>query len=349
MTYAELQELAALPLLTLVERAHAVHRAHWPEGKVQVCTLLSLKTGNCSEDCAYCAQSARHHTGLTPDRGLMPKQQVLERALQARADGATRFCMGAAWRGIRTNDPRFAELLDIVRSVRALGLEVCATLGIIGQAEADALRDAGLSAYNHNLDTSPEYYPEIVSTHRYEDRLETISHIQRAGIRLCCGGIIGLGEAPEDRLRLLEVVSGLQPQPESFPINALITIPGTPMSRRRPDAPDALETVRMVALARLALPQSHVRLSAGRERLSPEAQALCFYAGANSLFLGERLLTARNAPPERDIALLERLGLQAELPHEAALPPGSAPDDDNEPHPCFREGPCTASSHHHES
>lgn len=342
MTYDELKALSELPLLLLVERAHAVHCRCRSFGKVQVCTLLSLKTGNCSEDCAYCAQSARHHTGVVADKALMPKEQVINRAMEAKAAGATRFCMGAAWRGVRLGDPRFDEVLDIVRAVRALGLEVCATLGMLGEAEAEALREAGLSAYNHNLDTSREYYPSIVTSHTYEDRLETIGHINRAGIKLCCGGIIGLGESVQDRLRLLETVSSLDPQPESFPINALITIPGTPMSRRRPDAPDALETVRMVALARLALPHSHVRLSAGRERLSPEGQALCFYAGADSLFLGERLLTAPNAAPEKDLELLRRLGLQAELPDEPTSAPGTPLYSDDEPHPCFNPGPCSA-------
>lgn len=341
MTYDELSELAQLPLLDLVERAHAVHVKHWPDKRVQICTLLSIKTGGCSENCAYCAQSAHYKTGVARE-SLLPKEKVVERALLAKEMGATRFCMGAAWRGIKTSDPRFAEVLEIVSAVRALGLEVCATLGMIGQEEADALKAAGLTAYNHNLDTSPEYYPDVVTSHTYTDRLNTINHIQRAGIDLCCGGIIGLGEQPSDRLRLLEIVSQLHPQPESFPINVLISIGGTPMDEKHPVAPDEWEVLRMVALARLALPQSHVRMSAGRQGMSEAAQALCFYAGANSLFWGDYLLTAANAPLDRDRALLTKLGLEPELPHDNLLHPAAteALFSEEEPHPCLNPGPC---------
>lgn len=342
MNINELQELAALPLMQLVEKAHAVHVQYWDPTRIQVCTLLSIKTGGCSENCAYCAQSARY--GAVPSAALVPKELVLERALLAKATGATRFCMGAAWRGIRVGDPRFADVLEMVQSVRALGLEVCATLGKIGPAEAQALKKAGLTAYNHNLDTSPERYPDIVTSHTYSDRLETIDAVQQAGISLCCGGILGLGEAPQDRLRLLEVVSSFPTPPESFPINVLIPIPGTPLGEATPEPPDPLDLVRMVALARIALPRTRVRLSAGREHMSEEAQLLCFYAGANSLFYGDKLLTANNSSIEQDKRLLERAGLQPELPQVDALQPaGESPFSDEEPHPCFRPGPCEGS------
>ena len=348
MNISELKELSELPLLELVERAHAVHVRHWDPTRIQICTLLSIKTGGCSENCAYCAQSARH--GAVPSTALVPKALVLERALLAKATGATRFCMGAAWRGIRAEDPRFADVLEMVQAVRALGLEVCATLGKIGPAEARALKDAGLTAYNHNLDTSPERYADIVSTHTYDDRLQTIDAVQQAGISLCCGGILGLGEAPQDRLRLLEIVSSFPTPPESFPINVLIPIPGTPLGEATPEPPDPLDLLRMVALARIALPRTRVRLSAGREHMSEEAQLLCFYAGANSLFYGDKLLTANNASIEQDRRLLERAGLRPELPHASTLAPASAegqggapaanPFGDDEPHPCYRPGPC---------
>lgn len=334
MNITDLKALAELPLMQLVEKAHAVHVQHWDPTRIQVCTLLSIKTGGCSENCAYCAQAARY--AAVERQGLLPKENVLERALLAKAMGATRFCMGAAWRGIQADDARFADVLEMVRSVAALGLEVCATLGKIGAAEALALKEAGLTAYNHNLDTSPEHYGEIVTTHTYADRLETIDAVQAAGISLCCGGILGLGEQQQDRLRLLEVVSSFPTPPESFPINVLIPIPGTPLGEAAPEPPDPLELVRMVALARIALPRTRVRLSAGREHMSAEAQLLCFYAGANSLFYGDKLLTANNASIEDDRRLLERCGLQPELPHASLLQPaGPAAFSDAEPHPCF--------------
>ena len=334
MKLKELQALAALPLMQLVEQAHAVHVQHWDPTRIQVCTLLSIKTGGCSENCAYCAQSARY--GTVERQGLLPKEKVLERALLAKAMGATRFCMGAAWRGIKADDSRFAEVVEMVRAVAALGLEVCATLGKIGAVEAHALKEAGLTAYNHNLDTSPEHYADIVTTHTYADRLETIEAVQEAGISLCCGGILGLGEQQQDRLRLLEVVSSFPSPPESFPINVLIPIPGTPLGESTPEPPDPLDLLRMVALARIALPKTRVRLSAGREHLSAEAQLLCFYAGANSLFYGDKLLTANNSSIEEDKRLLERAGLRPELPNAALLhAAGDAAFSDAEPHPCF--------------
>lgn len=339
MKLDELQKLAALPIMQLIEKAHAVHAQHWDPTRIQVCTLLSIKTGGCSENCAYCAQSARY--AAVERQGLLPKEKVLERALLAKAMGATRFCMGAAWRGIKADDPRFAEVVEIVRAVAALGMEVCATLGKIGAAEAQALKNAGLTAYNHNLDTSPERYPHIVTSHTYDDRLETIEAVQQAGISLCCGGILGLGEEPQDRLRLLEIVSSFPTPPESFPINVLIPIPGTPLGDAAPEPPDTLEIVRMVALARIALPKTRVRLSAGREHMSAEAQLLCFYAGANSLFYGDKLLTAHNASIEEDRRLMERAGLLPELPHAAQMHAAGADIfSEAEPHPCFNPNPC---------
>ena len=338
MKLEELKALAELPLMQLVEKAHAVHVQHWDASRIQVCTLLSIKTGGCSENCAYCAQSARY--AAVERQGLLPKEKVLERALLAKAIGATRFCMGAAWRGIKADDPRFADVLEMVRAVSSLGLEVCATLGKIGVDEARALKEAGLTAYNHNLDTSPEHYTDIVTTHSYADRLETIDAVQEVGISLCCGGILGLGEQVVDRLRLLEVVSSFPTPPESFPINVLIPIPGTPLGDNAPEPPNTFDLVRMVALARLALPRTRVRLSAGREHMSEEAQMLCFYAGANSLFYGDKLLTANNASIEEDRRLMARLGLQPELPHADLLQPDTAAFSDAEPHPCFSTEPC---------
>ncbi len=339
MTYEELEKLAALPLFELLERAHALHVRHWPENEVQICSLLSIKTGGCSEDCAYCAQSARHASGV-PATPLLPKEKVLERALLAKEMGATRFCMGAAWRGISRGDSRWRDVLDIVRAVAALGLEVCATLGKLGPDEARDLREAGLRAYNHNLDTSPERYPSIVTTHTYADRLETLRNIQDAGIAVCCGGIIGMGEGMVDRLRLLEVVSSFDPQPESFPINALVAMPGTPLEAEKGRV-DSWDFIRMCALARLAMPKTRVRMAAGRGRMSWEAQALCFYAGANSLFYGETLLTAPNRGTERDWEMLERLGLRVrKLAEPSPAPPAKELFAEDEPHPCFNPGPC---------
>lgn len=339
MKLEQLKELAGWPLMQLVERAHEVHVQHWDPTRIQVCTLLSIKTGGCSENCAYCAQSARY--AAVERQALLPKEKVMERALLAKAMGATRFCMGAAWRGIKADDPRFAEVVEMVQAVASLGLEVCATLGKIGLPEAQALKAAGLTAYNHNLDTSPEHYADIVTTHSYADRLETIGAVQEAGISLCCGGILGLGEGAVDRLRLLEVVSSFPTPPESFPINVLIPIPGTPLGDATPEPPNPLDLLRMVALARIALPRTRIRLSAGREHLSAEAQLMCFYAGANSLFYGDKLLTANNASIEEDRRLLEACGLKPELPHADMLCPvagaGAEIFSEEEPHPCFQE------------
>ncbi len=323
MTFAELQELHSLPFFDLLKRAHEVHETHWPDGKIQLCTLLSIKTGGCSEDCSYCAQAARYKTELE-SHVLMEREEVMQHARAAREGGSTRFCMGAAWKGVRGGTPRFEQVLDIVRGVSTLGMEVCVTLGELGPEEAKQLRDAGVTAYNHNLDTSPEHYPNIVTTHTYEDRLRTIRNVQDAGISVCCGGILGLSETIADRLRLLEVISSFNPQPESVPINSLMPMPGTPLAEN-PQV-DPFDLVRMIACARIAVPGAKVRLSAGRTRLSDEIQALCFYAGANSIFYGEKLLTADNPGMEKDRALLAKLGLATLEPNLSLEAPAIDPD-----------------------
>jgi len=318
MNFSELEALYHLPFFDLLKRARAVHDEHWPEGKVQLCTLLSIKTGGCSEDCAYCSQSARYQTEVERE-ALMEREEVMKHARAARANGSTRFCMGAAWKGVRGGTPQFERVLDIVRDVASLGLEVCTTLGELGPEEARQLRDAGVTAYNHNLDTSPEHYANIVTSHSYEDRLRTIRNVQDAGMSVCCGGILGLSETITDRLRLLEVISSFNPQPESVPINSLMPQPGTPLA----DNPqvDPFDLVRMIACARIAVPGAKVRLSAGRSRLSDEVQALCFFAGANSIFYGDKLLTSENPAAEKDLALLKKLNLETLMPDQALEAP----------------------------
>lgn len=306
MTYEQLTALYQLPLFDLMEKSRAVHKKHWPAEEVQLCTLLSIKTGGCSEDCSYCAQSARYSSEVEVER-LMSKDAVMQRARQALDTGSTRFCMGAAWRGVRMGTQRFEQVLDIVTDVAQLGMEVCVTLGELGSEEAVALKQAGVTAYNHNVDTSPEHYPNIVSTHTFEDRLRTIRHAQDAGMSVCCGGILGLGETIEDRLKMLEVISSFNPPPESIPINALMPMKGTPLAEN-PQV-DPLDLVRMIAVTRIAVPGAKVRLSAGRTMLSDEAQALCFFAGANSIFYGDKLLTTGNPDWQKDQALLSKLGI----------------------------------------
>ena len=270
-----------------------------------------MKTGGCSEDCAYCAQSARYNTGLAREK-LMSTEEVLPYAERARENGSTRFCMGAAWKGVRDGDRKFEQMLETVRAVSKLGMEVCVTLGQLSDIEARKLKEAGVTAYNHNIDTSPEHYPKIVSTHSFEDRLNTIGAVQRAGMSVCCGGIIGMGETEEDRLRMLEVLCSFDPPPESVPINCLVPMPGTPLEHCAPV--DTFELVRLIATARIALPDAKVRLSAGRNRLSREAQALCYFAGANSIFYGDKLLTASNPSSNADKDLLHALDLQPQNP-----------------------------------
>jgi biotin synthase len=323
MTFAELQALHELPFFELIQKARAVHEANWPEGEVQLCTLLSIKTGGCSEDCSYCAQSARYNSGVEIER-LMSKDAIMERAKAARETGSTRFCMGAAWRGVRGGTQRFEQVLDIVRDVSTLGMEVCVTLGELGPEEAKALKEAGVTAYNHNLDTSREHYPNIVTTHTYDDRLRTIRNAQDAGMSVCCGGILGLGESTEDRLKMLEVISEFNPQPESVPINSLMPMPGTPLAESQ--SIDAFDVVRMIAVTRIAVPKAKVRLSAGRTRMSDETQALCYFAGANSIFYGDKLLTAKNPAVEADQKLLAKLGLGTQAPNPAMAAPAAEED-----------------------
>lgn len=320
MTLADIHRAYRQPFFDLLKQARAVHEEHWPENEVQLCTLLSIKTGGCSEDCGYCAQSARYSTGVQAGR-LMEKQQVMERAQAAKASGSTRFCMGAAWKGVRSGTAKFDQVLDIIRDVSQLGMEVCVTLGELGEAEARQLREAGVTAYNHNIDTSPEHYPNVVTTHTFDDRLRTIRHAQEAGMSVCCGGILGLGETLDDRLRMLEVLSNFNPHPESVPINMLMPIEGTPMEENA--AVDTFTMIRMIATARIAMPRAKVRLSAGRTAMSRECQALCFFAGANSIFYGDKLLTAANPRANEDMALLRDLGLTAQAPNPAMAAPAA--------------------------
>lgn len=305
-TVPEVRALYELPLPELVFRAQAVHRRFFPDGAVQLCSLLSVKTGGCSEDCSYCSQSARRETGVEAQK-LLSVEEVVASAKEAKEAGATRFCMGAAWREVREGS-QFESVLEMVRKVRALGLEACCTLGMLTPTQARRLREAGLSAYNHNLDTSAEFYGEVVSTHAYSERMETLRVVQEAGIPLCCGGIIGLGESVDDRCALLATLANRAVQPESVPVNALVAIPGTPLGDQAPVP--SVELVRMVATARILMPRARVRLSAGRSALNEEAQLLCFLAGANSIFFGERLLTTGNTEYEADLSLLSRAGLR---------------------------------------
>jgi len=317
MNLEELHPLYHAPLFDLISQSRAVHLKHWTGEAVQRCSLLSIKTGGCSEDCAYCAQSSHYSTGIEREE-LLSLENVLAAAKRARTQGATRFCMGAAWRGVRDGSEKFERVLEIVREVSQLGMEVCVTLGEIGPAEARRLKAAGVTAYNHNIDTSPEFYPEIVSTHTFQNRLNTIAAVQESGMSVCCGGIIGMGESENDRLRMLEVLNDLDPLPESVPINCLMAMPGTPLADQPPV--DVFELVRLIAVARVALPKARVRLAAGRTRISQEGQALCFFSGANSIFFGDKLLTAKNPAADVDLALLRELGLEIEEGVEAAVP-----------------------------
>jgi biotin synthase len=310
MTFGQLENLYHQPLFDLISQSRAVHLQHWRGEEVQRCSLLSIKTGGCSEDCGYCAQSAHYSTGVERE-ALLSLDDIMTAAHRARSQGATRFCMGAAWRGVRDGSEKFERVLEIVREVSQLGMEVCVTLGEIGPVEARKLKAAGVTAYNHNLDTSPEFYPEIVSTHTFQDRLHTIAAVQESGMSVCCGGIIGMGETETDRLRMLEVLSNFDPPPESVPINCLMPMPGTPLADQPPV--DIFELVRLIAVARIALPKARVRLAAGRTRISREGQALCFFAGANSIFYGNKLLTAKNPAADVDVVLLRDLGLHREV------------------------------------
>jgi biotin synthase len=311
----EVAQLFALPFSDLLLRAQLLHRAHHEPNTVQMSTLLSIKTGACPEDCAYCPQSVRYDTGLEPE-ALMQVEAVRERAVRAKAAGATRFCMGAAYRSPKPRD--LAAIVHMIHEVRALGLESCATLGMLSEPQARELKAAGLDYYNHNLDTSSEFYGEIITTRTYQDRLDTLSAVRAAGLKVCCGGILGMGESRTDRVELLRTLASLPEHPESVPINQLVRVPGTPLAEA--DELDPLEFVRTIAVARILMPRAHVRLSAGRTEMSDELQALCFFAGANSIFYGEKLLTTGNPDVERDRQLFARLGLSAEraAPDEAS-------------------------------
>jgi biotin synthase len=308
----EVRALYALPFMDLIVHAQRVHRAYHRPNTVQMSTLLSIKTGACPEDCAYCPQSVHYETGVGRE-ALMEVTAVRECAIRAKAAGATRFCMGAAYRSPKERD--LAAILEMIRVVRELGLESCATLGMLTPGQAAQLKSAGLDYYNHNLDTSAEFYGEIISTRTYQQRLDTLAAVRAAGLKVCCGGIIGMGESADDRAQLLRTLANLPEHPESVPINRLVKVPGTPLAQA-PEV-DPFDFVRTCAVARVLMPRAHVRLSAGREDMSDELQALCFLAGANSIFYGEKLLTTGNPDVARDRSLLKRLGLTP-LPHEAA-------------------------------
>jgi biotin synthase len=304
-TREEIRALFALPFADLIYRAHGVHRANFDPRDVQISTLLSIKTGGCPEDCAYCPQSAHYETGVKAEK-LMDVSAVLADAKAAKDAGATRFCMGAAWRSPKDRD--LDTVCEMIEGVKALGMESCVTLGMLTGSQAERLKGAGLDYYNHNLDTSPEYYGEIITTRTYQDRLDTLSHVREAGIHVCCGGIIGMGEEAEDRVGMIHSLATLPVHPESVPINMLMQVEGTPVSKGQ--APDAFEFVRTIAVARLTMPKSMVRLSAGRENMNEEAQALCFFAGANSIFYGPKLLTTANPKQDHDRALMAKLGMR---------------------------------------
>jgi len=301
------EQLFELPFLDLLYRAQTVHRQHHRANEVQLSSLLSIKTGGCAEDCGYCSQSAHHKEAGVPAGKLMGVDEVVQAAQAARDQGATRFCMGAAWRNPKQRD--MAALTEMVSQVRALGMETCMTLGMLEQAQAEALKQAGLDYYNHNLDTAPDFYGQVISTRSYQDRLDTLQRVQEAGLNVCCGGIIGMGETRAQRAGLIAQLASLPVPPQSVPINHLVPIAGTPLQDVAPL--DEFEFVRTVAVARIALPHAVIRLSAGRESMSEATQALCFAAGANSIFLGAKLLTTANAPVSADLDLLQRLGLQA--------------------------------------
>ena len=303
-TRAEVGTLFALPFNELLHRAHSAHREHHDPNAVQVSTLLSIKTGGCPEDCAYCPQAARYDTGVQAQK-LMSVEAVLERAQAAKDAGASRFCMGAAWRGPKDRD--VVKVAEIVRAVKGLGLETCATLGMLSGSQADTLKAAGLDYYNHNLDTAPEFYGEVIHTRQYQDRLDTLEHVRHAGMKTCCGGIVGMGESRDQRAGLLQTLANLPEHPQSVPINQLVQVEGTPLAGTA--VLDPFEFVRTIAVARLLMPASMVRLSAGRQQMDDAVQALCFFAGANSIFYGEKLLTTGNPDVEHDRALFARLDL----------------------------------------
>ena len=332
-TVETVEALFERPFFELLWEAHSVHRQHFDPTDIQISTLLSIKTGGCPEDCGYCPQSRRYHTGVTDD-ALLSVDEVVAAAKRAKANGADRFCMGAAWRGPKERD--LARVTEMITAIRDLGLETCATLGLLQDGQAEKLAEAGLDYYNHNLDTSPEFYGDIIRTRDYDDRLTTLGRVRKAGLKVCCGGIVGMGESRRDRAGLIAQLASLDPPPESVPINLLVRVPGTPLA----DAPslEPLEFVRTIAVARMCLPKSRVRLSAGRQGMSDELQALCFFAGANSVFAGDTLLTTPNPALATDRALFTTLGLQAaksfDAAEEAKAGQGASRDEGNERRGC---------------
>ena len=307
------QDLLDRPFMDLLWQAQAVHREHWPAGDIELATLLSVKTGGCPENCGYCPQAAEFETGVKAEK-MMDVQEVTAAARAARDAGATRFCMGAAWRAPKDRD--IEKMSGIISAVKGLGLQTCATLGMLQAHQAQALKEAGLDYYNHNLDTAPEYYQDVVSTRHYQDRLDTLKNVRDAGISVCCGGIIGMGEAPVHRAGLIAQLANLEPYPESVPINSLVPVPGTPLADSAPV--DPLDFVRVIAVARITMPRARVRLSAGRQQLGEAVQALCFLAGANSIFYGDKLLVTGNPDVEADTQLLAKLGLNGTRVQDAA-------------------------------
>lgn len=303
----EIQEVYDTPLMELVFRAATVHRAHHDPSKVQLCTLLNIKTGGCTEDCSYCAQSSRYSTGLEASK-LIDIEPVLAEARKAKANGSTRFCMGAAWRDLHGRKNGFKRILEMVREVRAMDMEVCTTLGMLSSEQAEQLKQAGLTAYNHNLDTSREFYPEVITTRSYDERLATLENVRAAGLSVCSGGIIGLGETPEDRVGLVYEMSQLPSPPESFPVNALVPIPGTPLGER--ERVSFHDILRIIATARIVLPTSIVRFAAGRNTFTEPEQAMCYMAGANAIFTGERMLTTPTSGWDEDLSMFERWGIR---------------------------------------
>lgn len=314
LTRAEIKKLFDQPFNDLIFQAQGVHRQYFDANTVQISTLLSIKTGGCSEDCGYCSQSIRFDTGIERE-SLMALDDVISAATTAKANGATRFCMGAAWRGPKSKD--LGAVTDMIRAVRDLGLETCATLGMLQEGQAEQLAEAGLDYYNHNLDTASDYYDQVIHTHTQDDRLDTLAKVRKAGMKVCCGGIVGMGESRDQRAGLIAELAALSPQPESVPINLLVNIAGTPMAGEESLPP--LEFVRTIAVARIALPESYVRLSAGRQEMPDYLQALCFLAGANSVFYGDKLLTTPNPNTDSDMKLFEQLGIKTEVSSHAHL------------------------------
>ena len=311
---SQVEELYNLPFQTLMSRAAKVHHENFPEGDIELATLLSIKTGGCPEDCSYCPQAARYHTGVEATK-LMDLEEVLEAARAAKAAGSNRFCMGAAWREPKDRDIEKVALM--IREVKAMGLETCATLGMLEKTQAQALSEAGLDYYNHNLDTSEDFYGSIIKTREYQDRLDTLGNVRESGMSVCCGGIIGMGETRRQRASLIARLANLSPYPESVPINHLVPMPGTPLENQAPL--DPLEFVRTIAVARITMPTARVRLSAGRQQLGKAVQAMCFMAGANSIFYGDKLLTTNNPEAQADLALLQELGLKTKTNQTAEI------------------------------